>query len=452
MRIFLDSLNRISGDADRRDDADFMDELEAAARLRPSFASNVLLFSVVALVFFFVLWASLSKIEEITHGSGQVVPSQEIQVVQSLEGGILGELLVSEGDRVEKGQILMRISDVNFASEERGTEARVSSLSIKRARLQAESKGETFTVPADIAGKTPDIAANETALYKSRQEELGNAIKMLQNKRDSVQAQIAETKAQIKRFTDSRALQEQELEITRKMVAQQAVPKIEEIRLQRGLSDTNGQIKSNQEKLPGLEADLASAVNQIKDQNDKFRSQALGELSEVETDLAQLQEGLKAIGDKVYRAELRAPVDGIVNNITLKTIGGVIEPAHKLIEIVPVDDQLKIVARVLPSDIAFLKIGQEISVKISAYDPQRYGSLKGRLMRIGANSVTDREGHAFFEIEVRTDRNYLGTDEHKLPISPGMVAETEIITGKRTIMEYLMKPVLRLKDRALRER
>jgi len=172
----------------------------------------------------------------------------------------------------------------------------------------------------------------------------------------------------------------------------------------------------------------------------------------VETDIAQLQESLKSIGDRVYRTELRAPVDGVVNNIALKTIGGVIEPAHKLVEIVPLDDELKIIARVLPSDIAFIKTGQPVKVKISAYDSQRYGSLDGSLVRIGANSVTDREGNVFFEIEVRTDKNYLGTVENPLPITPGMVADTEIITGRRSIMEYLMKPVLRMKDRALRER
>ncbi|MBU0859054.1 MAG: HlyD family type I secretion periplasmic adaptor subunit, partial [Alphaproteobacteria bacterium] len=245
---------------------------------------------------------------------------------------------------------------------------------------------------------------------------------------------------------------QQELNITSEMVRQQAVPKLEEIRLRRELSDSQGQLKAEQEKQNGLKAELGAAQKQLKDQDDKFRSQALGELSAVETEMAQLNESLKSIGDRVYRTELRAPVDGIINNIALKTIGGVIEPAHKLIEIVPVDDELKIIAKVRPSDIAFLKVDQPVKVKISAYDPQRYGALDGKLVRIGANSVTDRDGNIFFEIEVRTDKNYLGSAEHKLPITPGMVASTEVITGKRTIMEYLMKPVLRARDRALRER
>lgn len=433
-------------------DTDFMSELEAAAHLKPGLAANLFLASIAGMAVLFLLWANFSKIDELTRGQGQVVPSQEIQTVQSLEGGILAELLVAEGDMVKKGQVLLRMSDVQFASEERGTEAKFASFQAKKARLEAESKGVEFVMPADIAAKMPAVAANEVALYKSRQQELANAIAILKDKNEKAKAEIAETQAQIKRLTDSAALQRQELAITSKMVAQQAVPKLEEIRLQRELADTTGQIGADREKLTGLQSEQSVTEKQIADQNDKFRTQALGDLGDVETEIAQLNESLKSIGDRVSRRELRAPVDGIVNNIAVKTIGGVIEPAHKMVEIVPVDDELKIVARVLPSDIAFLKIGQPVKVKVSAYDPQRYGSLDGKLVRIGANSVTDREGRVFFEIEVHTDKNHLGTEEHKLPITPGMVADAEIITGKRSIMEYLMKPVLRMKDRALRER
>ncbi|MBU0799471.1 MAG: HlyD family type I secretion periplasmic adaptor subunit [Alphaproteobacteria bacterium] len=433
-------------------DTEFMNELAAAANLRPTITSNILLIAITALVAFFIIWATFSKIEEITRGEGQVVPTREIQVVQSLEGGILGELLVSEGDRVQAGQILMRVSDVMFASEERGTEAKFASLRAKKARLEAETRGQPFVLPADLAASAVDIGKSELALYESRQQELTNAKAILQDKISSAESGLAETTAQITRLRNNSALLQQELNITSEMVRQQAVPKLEEIRLRRELSDSQGQLKAEQEKQNGLKAELGAAQKQLKDQDDKFRSQALGELSAVETEMAQLNESLKSIGDRVYRTELRAPVDGIINNIALKTIGGVIEPAHKLIEIVPVDDELKIIAKVRPSDIAFLKVDQPVKVKISAYDPQRYGALDGKLVRIGANSVTDRDGNIFFEIEVRTDKNYLGSAEHKLPITPGMVASTEVITGKRTIMEYLMKPVLRARDRALRER
>lgn len=433
-------------------DTEFMSELEAATHMRPGIASNILLVSVASLVTLFIIWASVSKIDELTRGSGQVVPSREIQVVQSLEGGVLEELLVAEGDRVEEGQILLRISDVLFASEERGVEARSLGVRAKKVRLEAEARGTLFAMPADIREQAPGIAKNEEALYNSRQEELKNAFSIFDDKILKAKAEIAETEENMKRLRNSSVLLRQELVITQEMVRQKAVPKLEEIRIQRELNDLSGQVKAREKKKEGLEAELRAAEKEREDQSDKFRSQALGELSEVETEIVQLQESLKSIGDRVDRTELRAPVSGIVNSIALKTIGGVIEPAHKLIEIVPMDDELKIIARVRPSDIAFLEIGQDVKVTISAYDPQRYGSLDGKLVRIGVNSVNDRDGNIFFEIEVHTEKNHLGTEEKPLPITPGMVADIAVITGKRTIMAYLMKPILRARDKALTER
>ncbi len=433
-------------------DTDFMEELEAATRLKPSERSHFMLIAVAALIVAFVLWASFSEIEEITHGSGQVVPTQEIQVVQSLEGGILSELLVREGDSVKKDQILLKVSDVAFASEERGTEARALALKAKKARLEAESKGIKFSAPQEIVDKFPSIARNEEALYRSRQQELDNAKSILDNKISSARAGLAEVRAKINRLVESRKLLNQELVITKRMVAKKAVPKLEEIRLNRELSNLSGQIREASEKRGGLEAELRGTQRSRQDREDKFKSQVLGELNDIESQVSQISESLTAIGDRVSRTEVRSPVDGIVNKIMLKTIGGVIEPAMQLIEVVPLDDELKIVAKVTPQEIAFIRPGQEVNIKISAYDSQRYGSLKGKLVRIGANSGADREGNVFFEIEVKADQNYLGTKENPLPITPGMVAETEIITGKRTILSYLMKPVLRARDKAFTER
>jgi len=427
-------------------DTDFMSELEAATRLRPAKAATLMLYSIMALVVFFIIWAGVSEVDQRTRGQGQVVPSQEVQIIQSLEGGILAELLVREGELVKKGQILMRISDVQFSSEERGTEARFTGLSLKKARLEAEAAGRGFVVPEDIAAKVPRLAANELALYESRQKELENAYAILDDRISKAEADLGEIGAQINRLSENRRLLRQELSITRDMVAKRAVPKLEEIRLSRELSDIDGQINANVERKKSLQAELEVSRRERSAQSDKFRSKALAELSDVETDIAALEESLKSIGDRVDRTELRAPVAGIVNNIALKTIGGVVEPAMRLIEIVPVDDELKIIARVPPDEIAFIRSGQEAKVKITAYDAAKYGSLSGELVRIGANSVTDRQGGIFFEIEVKTEKNHLGTEEHPLPITPGMVAQVEVITGKRTILEYLLKPLLRARD------
>ena len=434
------------------DDKEFMEELEAATRMKPSERSHYLLIAIAALVGSFFIWSNNSEIEEITHGSGQVVPTQEIQIVQSLEGGILEDLLVSEGQKVKKGDVLLKVSDIMFASEGRGAEAKSLALQAKKARLEAEAQDKDFTVPAEIIEKFPDIARNEKALYQSRQQELANAKSILDNKISTAQSDISEVRAKINRLAESRRLLNQELVITKEMVAKKAVPKLEEIRLNRELSNISGQIREASEKRSGLESELSRAKKEREDREDKFKSQVLGELNDIESQISQIGESLTAIEDRVSRTEVRSPVDGVVNTITIKTIGGVIEPAMKLVEVVPLDDDLKIIARVTPQEIAFLRPDQPANIKISAYDSQRYGSLKGRLVRLGSNSVTDKEGNVFFEIELRAEQNYLGTSDNPLPITPGMIAEIEIITGKRTIFSYLVKPVLRAKDKALTER
>ena len=434
------------------EDTNFMSELDAATRLRPTTSAMVMLFSIMALVVFALIWAGVSKVEQRTRGQGQVVPTQEIQVLQSLEGGILAEILVQEGDQVKKDQVLLRISDVQFSSEERGTESKFLSLSAKKARLQAESSGEDFVMPPEITEKSPQIATNERSLFESRQRELKNAYAILDDRISKASAELSEVGAQINRLYQSRKQLQEELTLTKQIVAQRAVPKLEEMRLQREVDDISGQVNALAEKKKGLEAEVEVSKKEKAAQDDKFRSQALGELNEVETEMAGLQEDLKSIGDRVYRTELRSPVDGIVNKIALKTIGGVVEPAMRLVEIVPMDDELKIVARVAANDIAFLHPGQEVKVKITAYDTAKYGTLTGKLVRIAANSVADKDGKIFFEIEVRTDKNYLGTDKNPLPITPGMVAQAEVVTGKHSILEYLLKPILRARSVAFTER
>ncbi len=431
---------------------DFMNEIDAVRHMQPHKASGILLGAIAALMTLFLLWAGLSQIDEIARGQGQVVPSRDVQIVQSLEGGILAELMVSEGDLVKKGQILLRISDITFSSEERGTEAKLLSLRAKKARLEAEANGVPFSMPAEITQKSPQIAANEESLYKSRQAEMKNQTEILDRKIEQAQADLASLREELASFAKSKGLLQEELSITSDMVRKKATPKLEEIRLQRDLSDISGKISSGNQRKTGLESELEKTKKERKDQDDKFRTQALGELGQVETELTGLQESLKSIGDRVDRTELRAPVAGIVNKIALKTIGGVIEPAMRMVEIVPVGDDLKILARVSPNDIGFLKVGQPVKVRITAYDSVRYGRLDGTVTRVGANSVTDREGNVSFEIEVRTARNFLGTSEKPLPVTPGMVAQIDVVTGKRTILEYLLKPVLRAREWALRER
>ena len=437
---------------DKIKEHDFMSELEAATRMRPATSATLMFFSIMALILFAIIWAAFAKVEVLTRGQGQVVPSQDVQIVQSLEGGIVEEILVRQGQVVEKDQVLMRLSDVQFSSEEGGTQARFLGLSAKRARLLAEANATEFILPAEVTEKAPGVASNEKALFDSRQKELQNAREILDDRIAKAKADLASVNAQINQFYQSRNLLREELAITKEMVRKRAAPKLEEIRLNREINDLSGQINSGSERKKALEAEVNVAEKERAGQQDRFRSQALGELNGVETEIAALQQSLKSIGDRVDRREIRSPVKGIVNNFSVRTIGGVVQPAMQLVEIVPIDDELKIVANVLPNEIAFIRPGQPAKVKITAYDPQKYGALDGELVRIGATSVKDSQGNVFFEIEIHTAKNFMGSEANPLPITPGMVAEVEVITGKRSILDYLLKPVLRARDRAFTER
>jgi adhesin transport system membrane fusion protein len=432
-------------------DLNFMNEIEAAKRLQPAWQSNILLILIIALFLFIFTWAAISEVEVITRGQGEVVPSTETQLVQSLEGGILAELNVQEGDRVEKGQILARIENVAFASEERGIEAQGLSLRLKQLRLNAEINNSDFTVPADMRSQNAPLADNELSLYQSRQNTLQSQLDNAEEAVRKAQANLNEINATINRLSESKRLLTEQLEITRNLVAKNAMPRVEALSQERELSNVSGDLNAAVERKKAVQSDLATAQNSREEVQSIFKSEALAELSEVETRLAGLQESLTAAGDRVDRTELRAPTSGIIKTINQKTIGGIVEPAMRLIEIVPVDEDLKITSKIAPADIAFLEVGQPVNVKITAYDAQKFGSLKGTLQRISADTIEDREGNIFFEIDVVTDKNYLGSTNQPLPIMPGMQAETEVITGQRTILEYLAKPFMRARDRALTE-
>ncbi len=436
----------------KRVDREFMDDIEEVRRLQSGATSNIMLYSIIALVIIFFVWASKAEVEKLTRGEGQVVPSLETQIVQSPISGQLERLLVEEGDKVKKDQPLIQIRDVRATSEERGTKAKLGSLRAQRARLMAEVSGDELDMPDDIETNYPDIARNEIDLYDSRAQEVKQALSKIDSEITRVKEQLDELDVQISKLRKNESLVREELAITSKMVAQRAAPKIEAIRLERELNDTSGNLKASIEQKDALRSESSAFEKQKKERKAAFKSQALSDLNVVETDIASLKESLVSLTDLVDQTELRSPVDGIVNKIMLKTEGGgFIEAGKRLVEIVPLDDDLKIVAKVRPSDIAFLEIGQHVNVKISAYDPQKYGHLDGQLSRISANSVSDNDGNVFFEVEVVTEQNFMGTEDKPLPITPGMEAQIEVVTGKRTILEYLGKPFLRARDNAFTE-
>ncbi len=433
------------------EDLEFMSELEAAAHLKPSRAAQIFLAAVVLLVIWMFVWMAVSHVDEQVRGMGQVMPSGDVQVVQSLDGGIVSQILVHEGDVVKKGQVLVRIADVQYASEGQGMEAQKAALEARRARLQAESTGAKFVIPPDVAKNFPDIAANEEKLYQSRQDDLSTALNIIKDQVQEATANLAEVRSSIAQLTKSKALLQKQVDIDKNLAKAKAIPEIELIKDERELNDTSGSLSSAQDSEQSLQAKLAAAQKKESEKKGQFRSDALGQMNDTEAKLSTLAANLRSVNDKVTHSELRSPVDGVVQQVNVKTVGGVVEPAQKLVEIVPLNESLVIRARIAPKDVAFLRPGQKVKVQITAYDSEIYGTLNGTLIRISPNTIEDGQGHAFFQIDVRTDKNYLGTKQAPYRIFSGMVAETNVIVGRRTLLTYLLKPVLRTKERAFTE-
>ena len=409
----------------------FANDIRAAAKLRTPRTSRMLLASSLALLFFFLTWAHFAVLEEVKRGNGKVVPTRQMQVVQTLEGGIVGEILIQEGATVNQGQSLMRIDDTKFAAEFGEIRERRAAMAARVARLDAEARGrEQVTFPDQLDTVVPSAVAAETSVFKMRAQKVAQDIDVLNQ--------------QVTRLTGTLKLLDRELGLTRKLYEQKVVPEIEMLRLDRQATEMRGQLAEAQSK-------IASTLG-------SFRSQADEDLAKSKGDLAVLDENIKSAQDRVRRTDLKSPVHGIVNKLNVTTVGAVVQPGANVMDIVPLDDTLLVEGRIRPQDIAFIRPGQDAVVKISAYDSSVYGSLKGKVERISADTIVDEKERApdkqetFYRVMVRTEKNHLGTEAKPLPIIPGMVTTVEILTGEKSVLDYLVKPARTLRDEALRER
>ena len=433
-------------------DREFMSDASAAFLERTPHSGRIMLWVTVAFFVCAVAWAGQAKLDEVTRGTGKVVPSRQVQVVQNLEGGILAELLVKEGDVVEQDQVLLRIDDTRFASSLRESRARYLALKAKAARLTAESSGSAFRIPADVQQEEPSLIEQERTLLVSRNAELASTVEILNRQMTQREQELAELRARAAQLKRARALVGKELKMTRPLVADGAISEVEVLRLERELSELRGEADTNRHASARVESKLAEANAKIQEARLRFQNAARAELNDTLNELSGLSESELALSDRVERTAVRSPVRGTVKELLVNTLGGVIQPGADMVKIVPLEDTLLVEARIRPSDIAFLRPGQNSVVKFTAYDFAIYGGLDGRLEQIGADTITDRHNDTFYRVLVRTERNYLGDRSEPLPLIPGMLTEVDILTGKKTVLDYLLKPVLRAKNRALRER
>ena len=414
---------------------------------------RITLWAILGFFIIMIAWASLADIDEVTRGDGKAIPSSRLQKIQNLEGGIVAEVFVHEGEMVKAGAPLLRLDDTRFRSNAGESEADRLALEARIQRLTAQlDNKETLTLSPEILNKTPDIANGEMELFASVNKRIQSELSGLNEQLVQKKQELLDYQAKGAQYRRSLGLLQQEISMSEPLVAKGAISKVEVLRLRRSEVETRGQLESVTLAVPRAEAAIKEIESKINETRGRYRSEALSQLNEARTDLSKTEASGKAIEDRVNRTLVTSPVRGIVQQLMVNTIGGVIQPGNDLVEIVPLDDTLLVEAKIRPQDIAFLRPGQEAIVKFTAYDYTIYGGLKAKLEQISPDTVTDKDGKSFYVIRLRTEKNHLGSDEKPLIIIPGMVASVDIITGKKTILSYLLKPILRAKAEAFRER
>ncbi|BDI06496.1 HlyD family type I secretion periplasmic adaptor subunit [Sphaerotilus microaerophilus] len=405
----------------------------------------------VLVIVLLIVWSAFAPIDEVTRGDGKVIPSRQLQVVQSLDGGVVSEILVREGQEVESGQLLLRIDVTRATSGVRESASQTFSLQVRRARLKALAEGSPFLPPTAPAN---DLEAQRTIdeernLYQARVSELAAMVSI--NRQQLMQREQELSEARSRRSSAQRSLDisRQELAKTRPLLKSGAISEVEVLRIERDVSRASGEVEQTGAQIARVQAAIGEAQRKITETELSFRNEARKEMSDVLARLNALNEGAVALADKVDKAQVKSPVRGRVQRLLANTVGGVVQPGKDIVEIVPLDDALVLEARVQPKDIAFIHPGQPATVKFSAYDFSIYGGLSAKVENISPDTQVDERGNAFYVVRVRTDTVHFSEQQ---PIIPGMTAEVDILTGKKTVLSYLLKPVLKAKAYALRER
>jgi len=438
----------------REEDLDFMSETSAAAMQGPPMATHWIIWGAIAFVVAFLVWAAFANIGESTVGDGKVIPSSQTQVIQNLEGGIVSEIKVKVGDVVSKNQVVAVIDNTRYVGSVKENKAKDNALLAKIARLTAEVQGRPIAMPANVARENPDLARREIDLYQSRQAEVAANTAALRQQIDQRTQEIVEKRSRVKQITSSLEFLNREVAISKPMVKSGAVSEVEILRLERQVVDLKGELDSTLINIPRLESAVAEARSKLQGYEAKFRGDAQTELNLARAE----QEGGAAMTetliDRERRARVTSPVNGTVKTIKINTVGGVVQPGADMMEIVPLEDNLLIEARVKPKDIAFLRPGQEALVKISAYDFSIYGGFPATLEQISADTVLDeKKQESYYLVRVRTTASSPNKRAGKpLAIIPGMTATVHIQTGEKTFLHYLLKPIIKTKELAFRER
>jgi adhesin transport system membrane fusion protein len=407
---------------------------------------------VAALLIGLAVWANYAELEEVAIAYGEVAPQGRVKVIQHLEGGIIQEIFVTEGDIVAVGEPLIQLDLTASSASREEMSLRLDSLILVRARLDAAARGEKPDFPEDVAVRRPTLLANEISVFEARQAQLDGTLKVLRDQAQQRELAVAEIRTEYASVTHSLTLSREIFAMSSDLLTDGLTPKIEHLKLQRDVEDLEGDLAMIEAAIPRAEAAQAEAQARIEEERLKFRSAALGLLGKTELSIAQTREALARATDTLARTEILSPIDGVVKSLRYNTIGGVVAPGDAIMEIVPTGDKLVIEAKLNPTDVGYVRIGQPAVIKINTYDFVRFGGLDGKIINLSADSYTDQNGAIYFRVVALTEKNYLGDQPGDFSISPGMEAQIDIHTGTKSVLSYLLKPVLKLKGEAFRER
>jgi len=433
-------------------DYEFMHSLSAAVLQKsPTKLKTIMYFWIVA-IFMIIIWANFALIDEISRGSGEIIPSGQNQMIQNLEGGIVEEILVREGEEVKKGQILLKIDNQKSKSSFSTNNIKANSLEAKIVRLKAESSGLSFIAPKELLKKIPRLIENEKSLFLTNKQQLNHRVNALKEKLVQRKQELKEAQSSKRNLASSLKMIKEEVRMTKPMVAKGVRSKVDFLKLQREENDVKERYNSTKLSIPRLQSAIKEVQNTIEETNLLFQSNAKLKLNEAIVELKSYKASSTALKDQVTRTIVRSSMNGIVQKLYVHTIGGVIQPGEDIIEIVPSDQTLLVEVKIKPSDIAFIYYGQKAIVKFSAYDFAIYGGLNGEVVHISADTITDQKDNVFYTVRIKTMKNYLGSELKPLKIIPGMTVSVDIITGKKSVLDYILKPILRAKQYTFTER
>jgi adhesin transport system membrane fusion protein len=397
-------------------------------------------------------WAYFTEIETIAHSQGKVIPSAKLQVVQNLEGGIVTSIHVKSGQRVKEGDLLVSLNEKQFDGDFQSRQQQLLSIGARLARLNAESQSKSLQFDAELKRLGPEFVSIESDAFESMQKQLKSQLEMLQAQVEQKKQELEENKIALQTATNTLAFGQDERDITSRMVAKGLEPKLELVRLDRTLAEAQGRKETASAAIKKLQSAIVEMQSRKESLTLQFMSDARAEANKALGEYRSLQATMPAFADKKGRTEIRAPLTGVVNRVLVSTVGGVVKPGEPVAEVVPANDQLVFESHVSPTDIGFIKTGQIARIKLTAYDYSVFGAMDGTVTQIGADSVTNEKGESFFIVRVETEAPVLESRGKKLQVLPGMQAQVDIVTGKRTVWEYLSKPIIAVKENAFRER